>query len=145
MKELDLEAQQVLQDIKLDAVKMELQQWVEQAEAAKNDWTLLSVDDDATDFTGGPLQAFGEAGGVKGLTDCVHSALDKGLEESSPLYSQAGHLMVEMEEIFQAMRFVLFRFVSQISYFCQLSSGVVHFICLSCRRPTYSGIGSTEV
>ena len=49
MKELDIEAQQVLRDIKLDAVKLELEHWVEQAEAAKNDWTLLSVDDDVDD------------------------------------------------------------------------------------------------
>ena len=106
VKALDESADRVRQDIRLDGVKLLLQTWIDRAKVAKEEWAILSIDEDRTDFNGEALQAFKTAGGVVAMTECVHQALDMGLSDKAPMYYEAGDLSHELENIFNEIRYV---------------------------------------
>lgn len=78
--------------------------WIAQAKEARLDWEDRGDDEDCSDFSGGALQVFEDAGGVRAMRNCVQDALGHGLSDKSQLYYEAGDLSSEMETIFSEIR-----------------------------------------
>lgn len=71
--------------------------WVTKAEAAIADWEDRSLDEELSDFSGGDLAAFADAGGAKAMRDCLQQAIESGLEETDALYYKVSSVRVRVQ------------------------------------------------